>query len=764
MSEKDEFSYIGKSVIPIDVREKATGKAEFVTDMKLPGMLYGKILRSPHAHAKILSINTSKARQLPGVKAVVTFDDTVKDNFGPMAANEDWYIFAKDKVRFVGEEVAAVAAITEEIAEAAVDLIEVEYEALPAVFDLEAAMKPGAPLVNRDWANNIAAEAHIEQGSIEAGFAAADLIIEESFTTSQVYHGYMENMAAVARPETGNRLTMWLPIQIPNKARLIYAKALGMSSDNIRVIKPFIGGAFGGKMEANLHLACAVLAQKSNRPVKIVNTRYEDFIAGNPRVPIQYWTKMGFKKDGKITAKHMKVIAGNGARTVYGPAIMSTACIRIDALYKFENVKAEGYAVYTNNIPTSSFRGFGNSQSIFVLESIMDMAAEKLGISPGELRKRNAIPNNYVNVHGWKIGTSGLIETVDKAIEAMEKRTKEESKPGKIKGIGLACCNHVSGNRGFFPTFDGSAAVVRIGEDGKVVIFHGECDMGQGQNTVFAQIAAEALGAQFQDVQVAVVDSQISPFGLGSYATRGTTVGGMGIKAGAEAAKKILFEAAAEMLGIKPNDLSSRESMIFETSNPGRRLDFSEVAREYVYEHGGASIIGNGYYVPDTVAPDPKTKYGNIAPAYVFGTHIAEVEIDQETGHVRVTNYWAAHDVGRAINPMLLEGQVEGGVIMGLGWTLMEEMIINEGHLLNPSFLDYRMPGSKDVPRVQSIWVEPVEPNGPYGAKGIGEPALNPVPAAIANAIYNAIGVRFYELPITAEKVKNALKRRPSNA
>ena len=328
----------------------------------------------------------------------------------------------------------------------------------------------------------------------------------------------------------------------------------------------------------------------------------------------------------------------------------------------------------------------------------------------------------------------------------------------------MACCYHVSGNRGFFPTFDVSAAVVRIGEDGKIVIFHGECDMGQGQNTVFAQIAAEALGAQFQDVQVAVVDSQISPFGLGSYATRGTTVGGMGIKAGAEAAKKILFEAAAEMLGIQPDDLSSRESIIFETANPERRIDFSEAARKYVFEHGGASIIGNGYYVPDTVAPDIKTKYGNIAPAYVFGTHIAEVEIDQETGHVQVTNYWAAHDVGRAVNPMLLEGQVEGGVIMGLGWTLMEEMITNEGHLLNPSFLDYRMPGAKDVPRVQSIWVEPVDPLGPYGAKGIGEPALNPVPAAIANAIYNAIGVRFNELPITAEKVKNALKRRPGDA
>ncbi|MHB1404969.1 MAG: xanthine dehydrogenase family protein molybdopterin-binding subunit, partial [Desulfitobacteriaceae bacterium] len=406
------------------------------------------------------------------------------------------------------------------------------------------------------------------------------------------------------------------------------------------------------------------------------------------------------------------------------------------------------------------FRGFGNSQSIFVLESMMDMAAEKLNILPGEIRKINAVQANYTNVHGWRIGTAGLIESVDKAVEAMEQRTKEEVKPGKVRGIGLACCNHVSGNRGFFPTFDGSAAVVRMGEDGKIVLYHGECDMGQGQNTVFAQIVAEELGAKFADVQVGAVDTQISPFGLGSWATRGTTIGGMGAKAGAEAAKKILFEAAADLLGAKPEELSSHESAVYVTDTPDKRLTFAEVARSYVFKHGGASIIGNGYYVPDTVPPDPKTKYGNIAPAYVFGTHIAEVEIDRETGRVEVVNYWAAHDVGRVLNPTLLEGQVEGGVSMGLGWTLMENMITKDGEVLNAGFLDYRVPGPKDVPRIQTMWVEPVEPNGPFGAKGIGEPALNPVPAAIANAIYNAIGVRFTELPITSEQVLEVLQEK----
>lgn len=760
MSENDEFSYIGKSVIPVDAWEKATGRAMFVTDLKLPGMLYGKILRSPHAHARIVKIDISKAQALKGVFAVVTFADTPQIKFGPMASNEDWYIFAKDKVRFIGEEVAAVAAIDEETAEAALNLINVTYELLPSVFDLEEAMNSDAPLINEDWQKNIASEVHIEQGDIETGFVESDLIIEETFSTSQVYQAYMEVMAVIVRPEKEKGLTMWLPIQVPNKARLIYAKALGISSEDIRVIKPFIGGSFGAKFEANLHLACAVLAQKTKHPVKIVNTRYEDFIAGNPRVPMRYWIKMGFKKDGKITAKHMRIIAGNGARTVYGPAIMSTACIRVDSLYNFENVKADGYAVYTNTVPTGCFRGFGNSQSIFVLESIMDMAAEKLGITPEGIRKLNVIPSNSVNVHGWKIGTCGLVETVDKAVEAMKNRAKEDVKSGKYRGIGLACTNHVSGNRGFFPTFDGSASLVRIGEDGKIILYHGECDMGQGQDTAFAQIAAEALGAKLSDLRVATIDTQISPFGLGSYATRGTTVGGMGVIAGAKAAQIYLFEAAAEMLGVNSDELVAKESIIYLRNQPEKRLTFSEVAKTYVFKHGGASIIGNGYYIPNTVPPDPKTKYGNISPAYVFGTHIAEVEIDEETGHVDVINYWAAHDVGRVINPTLLAGQVEGGVSMGLGWALMEDMITVEGQILNAGFLDYRIPGSKDVPRVQSMWVEPVEPNGPFGAKGIGEPALNPVPAAIANAIYNAIGVRFKELPITPEKILKALKEK----
>ncbi|MHB1653052.1 MAG: xanthine dehydrogenase family protein molybdopterin-binding subunit [Desulfitobacteriaceae bacterium] len=764
MSSNDEFRYIGKPVPPLDSWEKVTGKAMYVTDIQLPGMLFGKILRSPYAHARIMKIDTTKARQLPGVKAVVIFESTPRIRFGPMLSNEDWYIFAKDKVRFIGEEIAAVAALDEEIAEEALKLIDVQYELLPAVFDIEKAMQPGEPSVNEDWKNNIASEVHFEHGNVEVAFENSDLIMEETFTTSQVYQAYMEPMAAVVQPDGENKLIMWLPIQIPSKARLTYAKALGMRPEDIRIILPNIGGAFGAKFETNLHIACAILARKTGRPVKMVNDRTEDFIAGNPRVPLNYWIKMGFMNDGKITAKQVKVIGGNGARTVYGPGVVSAACYRADNLYTFTNVKVDGYCVYTNTVPTSCFRGYGTAQATFVLESVMDMAAEKLGISAEDIRKVNAITNNYISVHGWKNNTCGLLETLDRVLSVTkQRRDSVVQERGKYRGFGFACCTHISGNRGFFPAFDGSSSLVRIGDDGKITLFHGECDMGQGQNTVFAQIAAEVFGAKLGDVKIAQVDSQVSPFGMGSHGTRGTTIGGMGVKAAALAARDTLFATAATMMGVKSDELSARESMIYITNEPEKELSFSQVAQKYVFDHAGSPIFEKGYYVPDTQFPDSKTKYGNIAPAYAFGTHMAEVEIDSETGQVRVVGYWAANDVGRAINTGLLEGQVEGSVGMGIGWALMEDMVMKDGEILNASFLDYRTPGPKDVPRVQSMWVELVEPNGPFGAKGIGEPAFDPVVPAIANAINNAIGTHFKDLPITPEKVLEAIEKRANN-
>ena len=395
----------------------------------------------------------------------------------------------------------------------------------------------------------------------------------------------------------------------------------------------------------------------------------------------------------------------------------------------------------------------------FVLESAMDMIADQLKMDPAELRIKNGIGPNETSIHGWKITSSGLQECINQATEKSDWQNKRQQKE-PLKGIGLSCCNHVSGNRPFAREFDGSAGIVRIGRDGRVTVYHGESDMGQGQKTTFAQIVAERLGIPFEMVHVADVDTDISPFGLGSFATRGTLMGGNGVLAAAKDAFRQLAQIAAEMFEARVEDIECRQGRFFVGGSPEKSLPFQEVAAQATFARHGGPVVGSGFYNPPTVLPDPETKYGNISPAYPFACQIAEVKVDPHTGQVTVTNFVAAHDVGRAINPMATEGQIRGGIAQGLGWTLMENMVYKDGKLINPDFVDYIVPSALDVPDITPILVEPIEPNGPYGAKGIGEPALNPTMAAITNAIYNATGVRIKALPVSPEKMLTELKRK----
>ena len=745
---------VGKSYPQVDGIAKAQGKTKFVSDLVLPGMLHGRILRSPFAHARILHFDASRAEKLAGVKAVAAHADTAGVKFGPRT--EDWTIFAKDKVRFCGDEVAAVAAVDEDTAEEALDLIRVEYEEMPAVFDPLEAMKPGAPLVHDEKPGNIAVEFKIEAGDVEEAFRHSYFIYQDSFYTNQVYQAYLEPMGAVVDVDPSGRFVFWVGTQIPNMMRITYAKALNVPPDRIRVIVPDYGGAFGAKMEHNSHLAAAILAWKTGKPVRLFHTRSEDFAAGNPRVPMYIDIKLGVTKDGILTGKDVRVVGGAGARVVYAQAIVSTACYRVDSLYRFKDVRARGYTVYTNTVPTSCFRGFGNSQMTFVLESALDMIADRLGMDPVELRIRNGIGPDEKSVHGWEIKGCGLKECILRAADAAGWREKRQKRQ-PLRGIGLACCNHVSGNRAFVREFDGGAGMVRVGRDGRITVYHGESDMGQGQKTTFAQIAAERLGVPLEMVHVAEVDTDVSPFGMGSFATRGTLMGGNGVLAAAQDAFKQLARVAAAMLEADPEDIECREGYFFVTGSPKTKKSFREVAERAALERKGAAVIGTGFYDPGTVFPDPVTKYGNISPAYPFACQIAEVEVDPDTGQVRVLNFTAAHDVGRAINPMATEGQIQGGVAQGLGWTLMENMATEKGRIINADFLDYVVPTALDIPEINPILVEPVEPDGPYGAKGIGEPALNPSMPAITNAIYNATGIRIKELPVSPEKILKEL-------
>jgi len=753
----DHLDVVGRSYPQIDAMEKAMGKTRFVSDLVRPNMLHGRILRSPHPHARIEHMDLAKAKSLAGVKAVVTFVDTPGIKFGPRS--EDWTIFANDRVRFCGDEVAAVAAVDEDTAEEALDSIRVEYRELPAVFDPLEAMQPSAPLIHEDKPGNLAAEFSIEAGDVDRALKESYFVYEDRYYTNQVYQAYLEPMGVLAEVDLSGRVTLYTGTQIPNMMRVCYAQALGMGLDNIRVIVPDYGGAFGAKMENNVHLVAAVLAQKTERPVKLINTRYDDFTAGNPRVPMYIDIKLGVTKDGLLTGKDVRVVGGNGARTVYAPVIVATACYRVDSLYRFRNVRAKGYTVYTNTVPTSCFRGFGNSQMTFVLESSLDMIAEKLNIDPADLRIRNGIGPNEVSVHGWRITSNGLQECVGRATETAQWEKKRHQKK-TLRGIGLSCCNHVSGNRAFAREFDGGAGIVRVGRDGRVTVFHGESDMGQGQKTAFAQIVAERLGIPLHMVSVAPVDTDISPFGIGSFATRGTLMGGNGVLAAAGETFEHLASMAEDLLGPGQGEVVCKDGNFYRKGTPQEQIGFKEVAQIATFHRGGAPIVGVGFYIPPTELPDPETKYGNISPAYPFGCHVAEVKVDPDTGQVTVVSFVAAHDVGRAINPLATEGQIQGGVVQGLGWALMENMAIEDGRITNPDFLDYVVPSAMDVPKIETILVEPIEPNGPYGAKGIGEPALNPAMSAITNAIYNATGIRIKELPASAEKIRAELKKR----
>ncbi len=752
----EELRVVGQAVPQVDAREKVTGAAEFVSDIKLPGMLYGRVLRSPYAHARLLNIDPSRAKRLRGVRAVVTAQDTPLAPFGPRS--DDWTIMAVDKVRFIGDEVAGVAAIDEDTAEEALSLIKVDYEPLPAVYDPLEAMEPGAPLIHQRE-RNIVAEFKLNKGDIERAFKESAVVYGARYYTNQVYQAYLEPMACVVQPDAAGKLTFYISTQIPSMTRITYAQALALPLEKVRVVVPYYGGAFGAKMETNLHLVAAVLAQKTGKPVRIVNSREEDFMAGNPRVPMYIDLKIGAKKDGTLTGKEVRVIGAAGARAVYSMAIVATACYRVDSLYRFPNLKTEGLTVYTNTVPTSCFRGFGNAQMTFAVESSLDMIAEELSLDPAELRLKNGLQSGEVSIHGWKISSSGLEECIKKATAAASWKEKRAQKRF-ARGIGLACCNHVSGNRAFAREFDGAGGMVRIGREGKVLVYHGESDMGQGQKTVFAQIVAEELGVPLEWVEVARVDTDLSPFGLGSFATRGTVFGGNGVKAAAADAKRQILELAAIIFETDPQNLEIKDGQILNKNNPSVSQPFRKVLEMGLFKRGGAPIVGTGFWVPDTELPDPVTKYGNISPAYPFACQICEVEVDIDTGHVHLLNYIAAHDVGRAINPQTTEGQIQGGVAQGIGWALMENMVLDKGKVLNPNFRDYVIPGPLDLPPIKSILVEPIDPHGPFGAKGIGEPALNPAPAAVANAIYNAIGIRFNELPITPEKILEALKKK----
>jgi len=762
----EELSVVGKRLPRVDAIEKATGEAKYTVDIKLPGMLYGKVLRSPHPHARILKIDTSKARRLPGVRAVITAEDTPKIKFGHEGLGpdfEDQLPLADEKVRYIGDEVAAVAAVDNDTAEEALGLIEVDYEELPAVFDQEEAMKPGAPLIHEGVELNIAATLKFEEGDVEKGFKEADHIFEDRFTTQAQHHCCMEPHNTVAQFDRSGNLTVWSSTQSTFFLRRGLARVFAIPLGKVRVREVKVGGGFGGKCDFDVGSeACisAFLSKKSGNPVKLELTRKEDFIATRTRHPFITDIKTGVKKDGTLTARYIKVVEDNGAYNSAGPSVIAIGYVAGSSINRITNVKYEGYCVYTNKTFGGAFRGYGNPQVTFALESQMDIIAEKLGIDPLEIRLKNAVQPGDITPCGWKITSCGVSECLQKAADGLNWKEKRRRRKAK-RGVGIANMIHVSDTRAYNFNWDGSAAFIKLHDDGTASLMTGEVDMGQGTYTVLAQIAAEELGVRLEDIRVIAMDTETTPLGLGAWSSRTTLAGGNGVKIAAADAKRQLLEVAAEKLEANIEDLEARSGRIYVKGSPEKGMSIAEAVRASQYSAQRGNILGRGYYNAPNEMVDHQTGRGNISPAYPFAAQAVEVEVDIETGKVKVLKFVAAHDLGKAINPVTAEGQIEGGVHMGLGYALTEGLVHDEkGKILNPSFTDYKMLNVFDMPPVKPILVETNDPEGPFGAKGLGEPVLVPTAAAIANAIYDAVGVRIKELPITPEKLLKALKEK----
>jgi len=753
----EEFRNVGQRVKKLDGYQKVTGKANYPQDLKFPGMLFGKIKWSEHAHAKIISIDTSKAEKLPGVVTVITAKDIPPNKIGIMRDNP---VLKSGKVRSHRDEVAAVAAVDEETAEAALDMIKVEYEPLPTVFDPEEALKEDSPQLHEHApGNKLKMKYDLKYGDVEKAKAESDVILSARFKLTNMSHCPLGPWSCTASWDKDGRLTMHSPTQVPFLYQKDLAEVLGIPGSKVRVIQPTIGGAFGAKLDMYPNeVICAHLAKKTGKPVQLTYTREEEFKGTPTRQPAIVDLTVGAKKDGTLTFRDVFVTLDNGAYTSWGATIPYVMMNPFTSLYKCQSVRFKTQIVFTNNMYAGAMRGYGNPQGTFALESLMDDLAEKIGMDPLELRMKNCNQPNEETLQGFKVTTCGLPECLKVCGDRIgwsEKRGKGGD--GKLRrGVGIASFIHVGGGARVYLS-DGCGAMVKYDDFGHITVITGTTEIGQGSETVIAQIVAEVLGANIEDVSVVNTDTDIKPWDVGVHASRTTFIGGNAAKLAAAEAKKKILSLAAEQLEKPVDDLTLRDGKVVSIKDGEELVPTAKVVRKAHFTEHGKTIVGEAFYDPPTVRQG-KNFYGNISATYGFGTQAAEVEVDTETGHVRVVNIVSATDVGRAINPMSLEGQMEGGVAMGIGYALLEECKFAQGKMLNTNFTDYKMPTSMDIPDMETVIVETVDKDGPFGAKGIGEAGAIPTGAAIANAVKDALGFRIYELPMTPEVVHRAIK------
>jgi 4-hydroxybenzoyl-CoA reductase subunit alpha len=770
-------------------------------------MLVGKILHSPYPHARIKSIDTSRAEKCEGVIVVAVGKDA-PNPYGILPVGHDEYPLALDKVRYVGDNVACVVAVSEAAAEKALELIDVEYEVLPAYFDPEESMKAKTDLIHNSKPGNLEKDYHHVFGDPEKGFAEADEVAEARFIANEVTHAAMEPHSTLASfeidPHTGKpgRLTVWSSTQVPYYLQHKLSLVLEMPMAQIRVIKPLVGGGFGGKSEViPLEIIAAVAARKAQAPVKITYTREEVFWAhrGRPRTIIDL--KTGVKKDGRITAVKARVVQDGGAYCSYGVVTILYSGALLGALYDIPNIQYDGYRVLTNKPACGAMRGHGTVNVRFAFESQLDELAAKIGMDPAEIRQRNLLQPPCITVNGLRVQSYGLPVCIEKTVERSGWKQRKGKLP-KGRGLGIACSHYVSGAANSIIRSDmpHSTVNIKIDRDGGVVVYTGASEIGQGSDTMTAQIAAEVLGCSLPRVRVIAADTDLTPIDIGSYSSRVTFMAGNATLQAATEVKKLITAAAAKKMNCAANDLIFRDDLVFKQGSaaPGVKkeseevevtqagasvsgrvegqilrgslqqkrkeegpkdwMTFEEAVVAAIDFHG--ALTGTGSYAPPQEARGGKHKGAGVgpSPAYSYSAQVADVSVDEETGEVTVHKVWAAHDCGRALNPVSVEGQIIGSVWMGMGQALTEEMVWKDGMLMNPGLLEYRSPSSVESPEVEPIIVESVDPEGPFGAKECSEGSLAATIPAIANAIYDAVGVRLHESPFTPERVLAALR------
>lgn len=753
----DGLSVIGKRLPKVDSLGKTTGRTRYAEDLVLPGMLFGRLLRSPHPHARILGIDASRASSMPGVHAVLTGPD-LPVKFGILPSSQDETALAEDRVRYVGEPVAAVAADDEEIAERALAAIVVRYEPLPAIMSIEEALRRrDVRIHDQADGSNVHKFVNLEFGDVDGGFARADHVRGDVFFYEGSNHVAMEQHAVLASPGEGGKVTVWASTQVPLYLHMALVKVLGLPKDRVRVIAPPVGGGFGGKSDVFSHeIVAAKLALVAGRPVKIACSREEVFYLHRGRHPVLMKVRTGFTKDGRITAMDFRSILDGGAYGSYGVASTYYTGALQPSTYRIPAYRFQGTRVFTNKPPCGPKRGHGTPQPRFALEAHLDKAAEDLGLDPVEIRLRNLVRPFSMTVNHLRVTSCGLKECMDAVLEASRFREKRGRLP-RGKGIGLAVSAYLSGAA--LPIWwnedPHSEVEVRIEPTGHVLVSSLASDIGQGSTSMLAFVVAEVLGLDPGEIELVTADTERTPIDLGSYSSRVTFMAGNAAISAATKARQAVLEAAALRLDVPSERLVAKGRRIRDTSVRGKGLSWEEAVREATR---AGPIVAMGSYKPPKLAGPYKGSGVGPSPAFSYSACVIEATCDTDTGVLTPDRIWLAHDIGRAINVRAVEGQVEGSIVMGLGEALLEAQDFRGGLLKSPSLLEQRVPTILEIPEIHTFLIETVDPEGPFGAKEVGQGPLLPVAPALANALYDAIGVRIDEVPMTPDKILRALE------